>query len=69
MEQKLLVEFSAVTAQGIGGASKYREIVAINPDSDEDIYNAKRAFAIKYGVMIDMIQVTRIAFKDSSFGR
>lgn len=68
MGQKLLVEFSAVTAQGIGGASKYREIVAVNPNSDEDIYNAKRAFAIKYGVMIDMIQVTRVAFKDFPLG-
>jgi len=52
------IEMRAVTAQGFGGEAYYKEIYTLKKISQEKLNWMRQQFAIKYNVMIDMIEVT-----------
>lgn len=55
---KVMYTLKAKTAEGFGGKDVYEEIVPIEQDGgDEAMLKAKREFALKYGVMLDMVTV------------
>lgn len=59
MSEKYL--FEAKTALGIGHPQFFREeFNFINTPTSEELMNAKRKFAIKFGVELDHIQIKKI---------
>ena len=56
---KYIYRLSAITAEGFGGKEKYTELATVEnegPALDE----AKRQFALKYGVMLDLVKASLV---------
>ena len=54
----LNIKMKAVTAQGFGGDEYYEETYTMKRVSQERLNWMRQQFAIKYNVMIDMVEVT-----------
>ena len=53
---KTIYMLSAITAEGFGGERVYKQVVAA--ENEEELFSCKREFAMKYGVMLDMIKAS-----------
>lgn len=51
-----LYELSAITAEGFGGKETYKEICTAS--SEAELIKHKKDFALKYGVMLDLVKAT-----------
>lgn len=53
---KTIYMLSAITAEGFGGERVYKQIIAV--ENEDELFSRKREFAMKYGVMLDMIKAS-----------
>lgn len=59
---KYVYRLSAITAEGFGGKDKYTELVTID-NENEAVEEAKRQFALKYGVMLELVDASIVRIK------
>lgn len=51
-----IYELTAITPEGFGGREKYKEICSVG--SDAELERCKKDFALKYGVMLDLVKAS-----------